>query len=311
MLGLGEAGNFPAAVKAVSEGFPQKDQAFAVGIFNAGTNVATMIGPPVFVALTGHYGWRACFLMTASVGVVWLILWWIHYRRPAEHSWVTAAELAYIHSDAAKSHEPPVGWAEALRYRETWGFALGKFFSDPVWWFYLSWLPPYLFDVRKLDLKSIGWALPVIYLAADIGSVGGGWMAGVLIRRGWTVAGARKVCMGLSAACMPVAALCVLAESPFAAIALVSLATAAHQSWSANLYATTPDVFPRNAVASVTGIGGAVGAFGGFLFSGSGAGFIIQNFGYTPAFLMMGAFHLTGFLCVHLLMGELKPVKRS
>jgi len=311
MLGLGEAGNFPAAVKAVSEWFPQKDQAFAVGIFNAGTNVATMIGPPAFVALNERYGWRACFLMTASVGIVWLVLWWMHYRRPTEHAGVNAEELAYIHSDAAKSNEPPLSWSEALRYRETWGFAAGKFFSDPVWWFYLSWLPPYLFDVRKLELKAIGWALPLIYLAADIGSVGGGWVAGALIRRGWSVGSARKLCMGLSAALMPVAALCVLADSAVTAIALVSIATFAHQAWSANLYATTPDVFPRNAVASVTGIGGAVGAFGGFLFSGSGAGFIIDRFGYTPAFLMMGTFHLTGFVLVHLLMGDLRPIQKK
>jgi len=309
MLGLGEAGNFPSAVKAVSEWFPQRDQAFAVGIFNAGTNVATMIGPPAFVALNALYGWRSAFIMTAAVGLIWLVLWWFSYRRPEEHKGVNATELAYIQSDEAKQNEPSISWTEALSYKQTWGFAAGKFFSDPVWWFYLSWLPSYLYEVRKFDLKSIGWALPIIYLAADFGSVGGGWIAGVLIRRGWTVAAARKCVMGLSALAMPVAACCVLAEHPYLAIALVSVATTAHQSWSANLYATTPDVFPRNAVASVTGIGGAVGALGGFLFSGAGAGFIIQHFGYTPAFLMMGSFHLTGFVLVHLLMGDLRPLE--
>ena len=309
MLGLGEAGNFPAAVKTVSEWFPQRDQALAVGIFNSGTSIASMIGPPLFVALNAAYGWRTCFLITSSFGLLWLVVWWFSYRLPHEHQGVNQAELAYIRSDAAKEGEPAVSWRQALSYKQTWGFACGKFFSDPVWWFYLSWLPPYLYDVRKFDLKAIGWALPVIYLAADIGSIGGGWIAGRLIRGGKTVAQARKMVMGWSAACMPVAACCVLADQAYLAIALVSVATFAHQSWSANLYATTPDVFPRNAVASVTGIGGAVGALGGFLFSGAGAGFIIQHFGYTPAFLMMGAFHLTGFALVHLLMGDLKPVK--
>ncbi len=310
MLGLGEAGNFPAAIKSVAEWFPRKDRAFATGIFNAGTNVASMVGPPLFVAMNVALGWRACFLITASLGFVWLAAWLILYRLPGEHRSANAAEVAYIHSDREESTgEAKIGWLAALGYRETWGFALAKFFTDPVWWFYLYWLPPYLYDVRKFDLKQIGWALPVVYLMADIGSVGGGWISGALIRRGWTHARARKTAMAICACAMPVAALAVLADSPLVAIALVSLATSAHQGWSANLFTTTSDVFPRRAVASVTGIGGCAGGVGGVIFSAVLPGYIVENFGYTPVFLTMGAFHLIALAIVHRLLGDMKPVR--
>jgi ACS family hexuronate transporter-like MFS transporter len=248
-------------------------------------------------------------LLTSLTGVVWLAAWWFGYRRPHEHPGVNAAELAYIQGDeATEKDQPKIGWMEALRYRETWGFAAGKFFSDPVWWFYLYWLPPYLYDVRKFNLTEVGWALPVVYLAADFGSVFGGWISGWFMRRGMAVAPARKISMGASAALMPIAATCVLANESWVAIALVSLAAVGHQSWSANLFVVPPDVFPKGAVASVTGIGGCAGALGGILFSGAGAGWIIEHFGYPPAFLMMGGFHLTGFLLVHLLLRDFRPV---
>ncbi|MBY0375224.1 MAG: MFS transporter, partial [Bryobacteraceae bacterium] len=254
-------------------------------------------------------GWQACFVLTGAVGFVWLALWWTLYRLPHEHPRVNAAELAYI-QDGQTAKVVPMTWLEALEHKETWGFAAGKFFSDPVWWFYLYWLPPYLYDVRKFNLNEIGWALPVIYIMADIGSVAGGWISGFLMRRGWATGRARKSGLAINAVCMPIAALAVLAESPILAVALVSLATAAHQGWSANLYTTVSDVFPQNAVATVTGIGGCVGGFGGFLFSGMIAGYIVTHFGYTPLFLTMGCFHLTGLLIIHLTMGEMKPVSR-
>ncbi|MEZ5403858.1 MAG: MFS transporter [Bryobacteraceae bacterium] len=312
VLGIGEAGNFPSAIKSVTEWFPQRDRAFATGIFNAGTNVAAMAGPPIFVWMNAAYGWRACFLITASLGAAWLVLWLIFYRSPENHAGANDAERAYISSgDAAQSNEPRVGWMEALGHRETWGYALGKFLTDPVWWFYLYWLPPYLYDVRKFNLSQIGWSLPVIYLMADVGSVGGGWISGALIRRGWSTSKARKTALALCASCMPIAALAVLADNPVLAIALVSLATAGHQGWSANLYTTASDVFPKNAIASVTGIGGCLGGLGGFLFSAIIPGYVVQNFGYTPVFLTMGAFHLTALLVLHVLMGDLRPLVRK
>ncbi|HBY63729.1 MAG TPA: MFS transporter [Solibacterales bacterium] len=310
LLGFGESGNFPAAIKSVAEWFPKKDRAFATGIFNAGTNVASMIGPPVFVWMTLHVGWRSCFLITASTGFVWLVFWLLSYQHPSRHKGVNQQELAYIHSgeEPAKS-DVKVGWGEALTYRQTWGFALAKFFSDPVWWFYLIWLPRYLFDVRKFKLEEIGWALPVVYLMADFGSVGGGWISGYFIRRGMPNGRARKIAMALCVACMPVAALAVLAESPVLAIALVCFATAGHQGWSANLYTTTSDVFPKPAVASVTGIGGFLGGLGGILFSAVLPGHIVSNFGYTPIFLIMGTFHLIAYFCVLRLIGDMKPLE--
>jgi ACS family hexuronate transporter-like MFS transporter len=290
MLGLGEAGNFPAAIKSVAEWFPKKDRAFATGIFNAGSNVASMIGPPVFVALNAVYGWRACFLFTAAAGLVWVVLWLALYRNPL-------ADRA-----AWAGVERQIGWLDALTYRQTWGFAIGKFLTDPVWWFYLYWLPPYLYDVRKFDLKQIGWALPVVYLMADAGSVGGGWLSGYLMRRGWESARARKAAMTVCAACMPVAALSVFAQGPVLTIALVSLATAAHQGWSANLYTTTSDVFAKETVASVTGIGGCAGGLGGFLFSAVIPGFVVTHFGYTPMFVFMGMLHLLALWIIRMLL---------
>lgn len=310
MLGLGEAGNFPAAIKSVAEWFPKKDRAFATGIFNAGTNVASMIGPPLFVWITAMVGWRACFLMTSSLGFVWLVAWLLYYRLPNSHPGVGHAELNYIHSDEVEgTTEPSISWSQALAYKQTWGFGLAKFLTDPVWWFYLYWLPPYLYDVRKFDLTQIGWALPVVYLMADFGSVGGGWLSGYLIRRGWPNGRARKATMGLCAGLMPVAAMSALAGNTVLAIALVSLATSAHQGWSANLYTTTSDIFPKNATASVTGIGGCMGGIGGFLFSAVIPGYVVTHFGYTPMILMMGTFHLMALLVVHVTLGDMRPLR--
>jgi MFS transporter, ACS family, hexuronate transporter len=286
MLGLGEAGNFPAAIKAVAEWFPEKDRAFATGIFNAGTNVASMIGPPAFVWLGLRYGWRSCFLLTSALGFAWLIAWMAIYREPSAPK------------DNESSESGQIGWLDALRSRQTWGFALGKFLTDPVWWFYLYWLPPYLYDVRKFDLKQVGWALPVVYLMADFGSVGGGWLSGHLMRRGWTTLRARRGAMTVCALCMPVAAMAVFAPGPVLAIALIALANSAHQGWSANLFTITSDVFPREAVASVTGIGGCAGGIGGFIFSSILPGFVVTHFGYVPMFALMGTLHVLALVTI-------------
>ncbi len=309
MLGLGESGNFPSAIKSVAEWFPKKDRAFATGIFNAGTNVASMIGPPLIVWMMEMFGWRACFLITALLGFVWLVFWLWTYHLPERHPKVNPAEPAYIQQDLAEdAEETRITWGQALAYRQTWGFALAKFLTDPVWWFYLFWLPPYLYDVRGFDLKAIGWTLPVIYLMADVGSVGGGWLPGFLMRRGWPVGRARKTAMAVFACCMPVAAMTALAPSPILAIALISLATSSHQGWSANLFTTVSDTFPKKAVASVTGIGGTLGGLGGFLFSAIIPGYIVEHFGYTPVILGFGGFHLAALLIVHRLMGDMKRI---
>ena len=308
VLGLGEAGNFPTAIKCVAEWFPKRERALACGIFNSGASVAAMVGPPLFVWLNGLYGWRTCFFVTGASGLVWLLVWWLVYRLPGQHPKVNAAELAFIHSDSGEELQPKVTWSQALRYKQTWGFAAAKFFADPVWWFYLYWLPLYFSEVRGFKLTEIGWALPVIYLMADMGSVFGGWLSGYWIGRGWEIGKARKMSMLIFALCMPVGATCVLAKSPILAVALISLATAAHQAWSANLFTTVSDVFPKQAVASVTGIGGCLGGFGGFLFTGQMAGYVTEHYGFTPIFLIMGAFHLTGLAILHWGMGDLQPL---
>ena len=187
MLGFDESANFPSCIKAVSEWFPPQDRAFATGVFNAGTNIASVIGPPMFVAMNQAYGWRACFLITASFGIVWLAAWWLIYRTPPQ----VAADEATVQ----------VGWVEALTYRQTWGFALGKFFTDPVWWFYLFWLPLYFHDVRKFTMAEISWALPIVYFMSGLGSMAGGWFSGFLMRRGWSKSKARKTAMFVCAAC--------------------------------------------------------------------------------------------------------------
>lgn len=202
-----------------------------------------------------------------------------------------------------------MGWIEALGHRQTYGFALGKFFSDPVWWFYLTWLTLYFKEERGLSLEQIGWALPFIYLMADFGSVAGGWVSGFLMRRGWSNVKARKTTMAFFALCMPVAATCVIQPNIFVAIALISLATAAHQGWSANLYTTVSDVFPKSAVASVTGIGGFMGGMGGVIFTALLPAYLVTHFGYKPVFVIMGAFHLVAFTCMHLFMGRMQKIQ--
>ncbi|QOY86235.1 MFS transporter [Paludibaculum fermentans] len=308
LLGLGESGNFPAAIKAVSEWFPKKDRALATGIFNSGTNIASVCGPPVFVWMNFHYGWRACFLITASTGFICLILWWWIYRQPRQHKWVNEAELAIIESDPDEKIETQITWSQALRIRETYGFGLAKFFSDPVWWFYLTWLALYFKRARGLSLQEIGWAVPVIYFTASFGSVAGGWVSGFLIGRGWESGKARKATMALFALCMPLAATAVAVESTILAIALISLATAAHQGYSANLYTTVSDVFPKSAVASVIGIGGFMGGIGGVIFTALLPGYLVTHYGYTPVFVMMGTFHLIAWTCTQVFMGKIQKI---
>jgi ACS family hexuronate transporter-like MFS transporter len=308
LLGLGESGNFPTAIKAVTEWFPKKERAFATGIFNAGTNVAAMFGPKMFEWLFRSFGWQACFLLTSSTGIICLALWWIWYQIPSRHPRIGAVELAYIQSDPEESREPAMSWSQALTYKQTWGLALAKFFSDPVWWFYLYWLTLYFVNVRGLQLGEVAWALPVIYLMADFGSVAGGWLSGWLIGRGWPNGKARKFTMAACAICMPVAATAVAAPNVVAAVLLISLATAGHQGWSANLYTTASDIFPKNAVATVTSFGGCAGGIGGFLFSSLLAGYIVQHFGYVPIFVIMGGFHLIALAIVHLTMGKMERI---
>ena len=297
LLGLGESGNFPSAIKAVAEWFPPKDRAFATGIFNAGTNMANVIGPPVFAVIVVSYGWRACFYVTSTAGVLFAITWFFTYKKPE--------------ALPGEAKEKAMPWSQAIRYPQTWGFAAGKFFSDPAWWFYLFWLPIYFYDVRHWSKDELKWALPFIYIVADFGSIAGGWLSGYFIRKGWSAGRARKTTMFICACCPPFAALGVLAPNPYLAVVLFSLATAAHQGWSANLYTTTSDVFPKRAVASVTGIGGAVGGLSAFVFSAIIPGYVVPVLGYTPLFLGMGSIYFVGLFLIHKLMKDMEPIEST
>ncbi len=309
-LGLGEAGNFPASIKTVAEWFPQKERALATGIFNSGTNVGALVTPLAVPWITLRWGWQWAFIATGLTGFFWLLWWLKSYRAPEEHPRLSAAELAHIRSDPA---EPVVSipWGRLIPHRQTWAFSIGKFMTDPIWWLYLFWIPDFLNRNHGLDLKSIGLPLVVIYLVADVGSIGGGWLSSSLIKRGWTVNSARKLAMLVCAISVVPIMAAAKASNLWVAVALVSLAAAAHQGWSANLFTLVSDTFPRRAVGSVVGIGGMAGAVGGMLIA-LAVGEILQRTGsYVPIFIIAGSTYLLALLIVHLLAPKLEPADLS
>jgi len=306
-LGVGESGNFPAGIKAVTEWFPAKERAFAVGLFNAGANVGAIITPLVVPALTLAYGWRTAFVVTGAVSVIWLIAWVAIYRRPREQPRVSAAELAWIESDPA---DPlvPLPWAKIARVRETWAYALGKFCIDPIWWFFLFWLPGYLGTRYHLDLKTFGPPLVAIYVLSDVGSVLGGWASSRMMKAGKTVNYARKMTMLICAFAVTPMFFAQYFDNLWVAVLVIGVATAAHQAFSANLYTLPSDMFPRAAVGSVIGIGGTMGAVGGMIFS-LYVGQILERIGsYTPIFIVAGSAYFIALAIIHVLSPRLAPV---
>lgn len=305
-LGLGEAGNFPASIKTVAEWFPKKERALATGIFNAGTNVGVLVAALAVPFLTIKFGWRWAFIVTGLTGFVWVAVWLAMYRRPEEHPRLSKRELAYIRSDPQES-EAHVPWRRLLPYRQTWAFAIGKFMTDPIWWIYLFWLPDFLKKSYGVDLKNIGLPLIIVYLIADVGSVTGGWISSSLIKRGFTVNRARKTAMLICAVAVVPVVFAAKASNVWIAVLLVGLAAAAHQGWSANLFTTSSDMFPRQAVGSVVGIGGMAGAIGGMLIS-KVVGYILHFTGsYVPIFIIAGSAYLVALLIFHLMAPKLEP----
>ncbi len=305
-LGLGEAGYFPGAIKTVAEWFPKKERALATGIFNAGTNVGALVTPLVvpWIALT--YGWQEAFIVTGAIGFVWLIFWLLIYRKPEEDTRLSSAELAYIRSDPPES-TVKIPWRRLIPHRQTWAFAIGKFLTDPIWWVYLFWLPDFLNKQHGLDLKTFGIPVAVIYIIADVGSVGGGWISSSLIKRGWTVNKGRKTAMLICALAVVPIVFAAQTTNLWVAVLLIGIAAAAHQGWSANLFTLTSDMFPRRAVGSVVGIGGMAGAIGGMLIS-LVVGQILQATGsYVPIFIIAGLTYLIALLIIHLLVPKLEP----
>jgi len=299
-LGIGEAGNFPAAVKTTAEWFPKKERALATGIFNSGSNVGAIITPLIVPFIAINYGWRWAFIITGSLGFIWLVFWLLLYRRPEEHPRLSRSELAYIRSDPPEPTSK-IAWASLFPHRQTWAFAAGKFFTDPVWWFFLFWLAKFLNENYGLSLSQLSAPLIVIYLAADFGSIGGGYLSSALIKRGWTVNAGRKTAMLVCALCVVPIYFAVHAENLWTAVGFISLAAAAHQGFSANLFTLVSDMFPRRAVGSVVGIGGFAGSVSGMIATAI-IGNLLQITGsYAPVFAVAGFAYLFALLVIHLL----------
>jgi ACS family hexuronate transporter-like MFS transporter len=309
LLGLGESGNFPGANKAVAEWFPKKERATAFGLFNAGTNVgvvaAALLVPWIALAL----GWRWAFIVTGSLDLVWLVIWLAVYRDPNGHPRVSPAELAYIRSDPP---DPPVKvpWLPLLKHRETWAFIVGKAMTDPVWMFYLFWLPKFLDEKWSVQLARLALPLVVIYVAADVGSIAGGWLSSALIKRGWSINRGRKTAMLLCAVLIVPTMLAPRMVNMWLAVTLVAIAASAHQGWSTNLFTTVSDMFPRRAVASVTGIGGAAGMGAAAVFQRFTGDLLQATHGdYRPIFMALGVAYVTALLIIHLLVPTMTPAK--
>ena len=300
-LGLGEGGNFPASIKTVAEWFPKRERALATGFFNSGTNVGAIVTPVLVPWIVIAWGWRSAFVLTGALGFLWVVVWHTLYRRPDENPRLSPAEMAFIRSDPPDPPARTVAWDRLLTHRQTWAFALGKFLTDPFWWFYLFWVPDFLQKTYGLDLKGRGLPLAVIYVLSSVGSVGGGWLPGVLLARGASLSGARKATLLLCALCVTPIAFATQVRTLWGAVAIVSLAAAAHQGWSANLFTTASDMFPRHAVGSVVGLGGAAGAVGGMLVA-KVVGYVLQWTGsYLTVFLMAASAYLLALLVIHLL----------
>jgi MFS transporter, ACS family, hexuronate transporter len=309
-LGLGEAGSFPASIKTVAEWFPKKERALATGIFNSGTNVGALLAPVVVLWINKHWGWQWAFVWTGLLGFLWVAWWLAVYRPPDNHPRVSAAELAYIRSDPADP-QVKIPWRKLLPHRQTWAFAIGKFMTDPIWWLYLFWVPDFLNRTYgvKVTLSEMGPPLLTIYLIADIGSIGGGWISSHLLKKGWTANRARKLAMFICALCVTPIVFAASGLTQWSAVLLISLAAAAHQGWSANLFTIASDMFPRKAVGSVVGIGGMAGAVGG-MFIALLVGAVLQaTKSYVPIFIMAGSAYLVALAVIHLLAPKLQPAE--
>ncbi|HUR98064.1 MAG TPA: MFS transporter [Pyrinomonadaceae bacterium] len=306
LLGLGEAGNFPASIKTVAEWFPKKERALSTGIFNAGTNVGALATPLLVPIVVLTWGWYEAFIITGCLGFIWLTFWLLLYKRPEEDAKLSKSELAYIQSDPAEP-QTRVPWSRLFPHRQTWAFGIGKFLTDPIWWVYLFWLPDFLNKQHGLDLKNFGPPLAVIYIIADIGSVGGGYLSSRMIKRGWSINRSRKTAMLICALAVVPIVFASITSSLWVAVVLIGIAAAAHQGWSANIFTISSDMFPKQAVGSVVGIGGMMGAVGGMIIAPL-VGYILQRTGsYVPIFIIAASAYLVALLIIHLLAPRLEP----
>ena len=306
LLGLGEAANFPACIKTVAEWFPKRERALATGIFNSGANIGNILVPLIVPALVVLVTWRGAFVVTGATGIVWLMAWLFYYRRPEQHRSVSRSELDLILSDPVEKLET-VPWSRVLPRKETWAFAIGKFLTDPIWWFYLFWLPRYLQSTFGLSLESNRAPVVMVYSIATVGSVGGGWISSILLKAGKSTNVARKTAMLICALCvLPVFAAPYI-HHLWVVVGLVGLAAAAHQGWSANLFTLPSDTFPKAAVASVIGIGGMAGAIGGVLLQVA-TGYIVKiTNSYVPLFAVACVAYVLALVIIHGITPRLAP----
>jgi ACS family hexuronate transporter-like MFS transporter len=323
VLGVSEAGNFPAAIKTVAEWFPKKDRALAAGIFNSGTNIGAILAPLTVPLIASAWGWQAAFVITGAIGLLWILFWWLLYESPGKHAKVSEEELAYINADDKDPDElanegKEIKWRKLLTYKQTWSFAILKFFTDPVWWFILFWLPSFLnkqYGMTKMQLAS---PIAVVYTMAMFGSIAGGWLSGYFIKRGWPVYKARRTSLFIFALCALPMLFAQWAGSfnYWYAVLIIGLAASAHQAWSANIYTTVSDMFPKKSVASVVGIGGMVGAIGGIIIART-AGLLLDHYnaqgaietGYYVLFIICALAYIIAWTLFSLLVSKMPKVK--
>lgn len=325
-LGVTEAGNFPAAIKATAEWFPKKERAFATGIFNSGSNIGAIVAPLSVPFIAEYWGWKWAFIITGALGFIWIILWLKYYEIPSKQKRLKKPEYDYIHSDLDEAQlsdervDKPakISWGRLLGFKQTWAFVVGKFLTDPIWWFYLFWLPDFLNSQYGLKGTAVALPVAVVYMMSTIGSIGGGWIPMNLIRNNWPVFKARKTSMLIYAFCViPIVFAQILGRvDMWLAVIVIGIAAAAHQAWSANIFTTVSDMFPKRATASVTGLGGMFGGLGGILLS-----LLVQKnlfvhyrsigqieVAYYIMFFICGSAYLIAWVIMHFLVPKMKPV---
>ena len=326
VLGLGEAGNWPGAAKTVAEWFPARQRALGMAIFNSGAAIGSIVAPPVIVGITAYFGhWQQTFIVTGALGFIWLIAWLLIYDRPETHKWITREELDFIRERdtlepvaapeatvAAEAQETvpeerAIGWFELLRYKQTWSIVLARFLVDPVWWLYITWLPLFLNQVHGFDLKQIGLFAWVPYVAADAGSLFGGWLSGFLINKGWSVNSARKAVIAFAALLMPAGIFAAFTPDSMTALALIGVVLFGFQVWINNVQTLPSDFYPSKAVGSVAGLGGMGAGIGSMIFIFT-TGWVVDNFSYTPILVTAGLLAPIGTLVLFALAGDIKRV---